>query len=278
MTSDDPRRLIDDGGDDVLVTSVRAARRDEPAVDVDALLAALGEPDGSGGGEAPTPASNLGVAGGLGRVAGVALGLVFVVGLSIAWTLGSDEPMPSDPPRSATTSASELGARALEGGEPASVEPASAEPASAEPASAEPVSVEPASAEPVSVDAPVTDPAALEHAVEEVAVVEAPRAPHRATERPPAETDALAEGTLLLRARSALARGEANDALVAIEEHRTRFRDGTLAPEREALAIDAFTRLGRDAEARRHARRLLRRWPSSPYAVRARERLRASTP
>ncbi len=81
---------------------------------------------------------------------------------------------------------------------------------------------------------------------------------------------ALAEGTLLLRARRFLGHRDPEAALAAIREHETRFPNGRLASERDAIAIDALRALGRDEEARGRARRLLTRDPTSPYADRAR--------
>jgi len=48
-------------------------------------------------------------------------------------------------------------------------------------------------------------------------------------------------------------------------EHRRRFGDGTLAQEREVLAIDALTRLGRETNAGDRAARFHSRWPRSAH-------------
>lgn len=87
--------------------------------------------------------------------------------------------------------------------------------------------------------------------------------------RQPAADD-LEEGALLLRARRALAASDPRAALEAVAEHEVRFGAGRLAPEREAIAIDALVGTGRDAAAAARATRFLERWPDSPYAARAR--------
>lgn len=102
---------------------------------------------------------------------------------------------------------------------------------------------------------------------------------HRAIGRAqpqPAErraSDELAEGSVLLRARRALAAGDLAAALAAVHEHEVRFARGRLTPEREAIAIDALVSSGRASEARARAARFLDAWPDSPYAARARRAL-----
>lgn len=88
---------------------------------------------------------------------------------------------------------------------------------------------------------------------------------------PPAEdADALLrEAELLEQARAGVARDPAG-SLRSLDDHRDGFPDGQLTAEREILAIDALVRLGRADEARARARSFLARFPSSPYAERAR--------
>ena len=83
----------------------------------------------------------------------------------------------------------------------------------------------------------------------------------------------LQEGAVLLRARRALGRHAPEVALLACEEHAQTFAQGRLAPEREAIAIDALHALGRDDQARARAERFIARWPESAYADRARRAL-----
>lgn len=83
----------------------------------------------------------------------------------------------------------------------------------------------------------------------------------------------LQEGAVLLRARRALSRHEPEAALLACDEHAQTFAQGRLAPEREAIAIDALNALGRAEQARARAERFIARWPESAYADRARRAL-----
>ncbi len=80
-----------------------------------------------------------------------------------------------------------------------------------------------------------------------------------------------AERALLDVARSALARGEAAEALAATERHAHEYPDGALVEEREALAIKALVALGRMGEARTRAHSLEQRFPNglTIHAVKA---------
>lgn len=91
--------------------------------------------------------------------------------------------------------------------------------------------------------------------------------------QPTASELELQEGAVLLRARRALSRHEPEVALLACEEHAQTFAQGRLAPEREAIAIDALHALGRVDQARARAERFIARWPASAYADRARRAL-----
>jgi hypothetical protein len=72
---------------------------------------------------------------------------------------------------------------------------------------------------------------------------------------------------LLDRAREALARGAAQRALRVLGRHRARFAHGTLAPEAEALRIEALAQLG-DARARSAAQRFISTYPAHPLRER----------
>src|SRR5690606_6580416 len=78
--------------------------------------------------------------------------------------------------------------------------------------------------------------------------------------------DLAAEGQLLDRARSALARGDVDAALAAIAEHARSFGRGQLAEAREALAVQALVEAGRSDEARARAARFHKAFPASAYA------------
>ena len=81
---------------------------------------------------------------------------------------------------------------------------------------------------------------------------------------PSFETDPAAELALIRHAQAAL-RSDPAEALRTTVEHRRRFGDGTLAQEREVLAIDALTRLGRETNAGDRAARFHSRWPRSAH-------------
>jgi outer membrane protein assembly factor BamD (BamD/ComL family) len=74
------------------------------------------------------------------------------------------------------------------------------------------------------------------------------------------------EAQLLLGARGALRSGDCKGALEKLEETRTRFPNGALSQEREALAIEALACAGRDVEAADRAAAFLREYPASPHA------------
>jgi hypothetical protein len=61
----------------------------------------------------------------------------------------------------------------------------------------------------------------------------------------------------LLEQALELETSDPHGALASLEAHRDRFPDGSLAPEREVLTIRVLLRLGRRAEARARAARLL---------------------
>jgi hypothetical protein len=79
------------------------------------------------------------------------------------------------------------------------------------------------------------------------------------------------EIALLLRARRALAAGDAARALAVLERHRRRWPAGELLQEREVLTIQALAAAGSRAEARQRADAFLARFPSSTLAVTVRQ-------
>jgi hypothetical protein len=93
-------------------------------------------------------------------------------------------------------------------------------------------------------------------------------------ERPPAAAasstasdDALArERQVIEKARSALARGDADGALAAASEHARAFPRGQLSEAREAIAVRALAHAGRHQEARMRADRFRRTFPGSMYS------------
>lgn len=105
---------------------------------------------------------------------------------------------------------------------------------------------------------------------------DAPKAAPAASTAPAhaASTEALssrglaAERALLDIARSALARGEAGEALAATSRHGHEYPDGALVEEREAIAVKALVALGRKEEARKRVQALEQRFPTG-LSVRA---------
>jgi hypothetical protein len=111
----------------------------------------------------------------------------------------------------------------------------------------------------------LSEPAALPTTAVEPEPAAAAGAPESETSTPsPAPAAGPTEGALLLRARRALASDPAS-TLALTEEDATRFPAGALAPEREVLAIEALTGLGRVPEARARFATFRARYPQSPH-------------
>jgi hypothetical protein len=96
-------------------------------------------------------------------------------------------------------------------------------------------------------------------------------APGQAQARAPAHGNAPStrESALLQRAQSALASDPAR-ALALTDQHRSSFPAGALSEEREAIAIQALRRLGREPEARARAARFETKYPNSVHRSRVR--------
>ena len=75
------------------------------------------------------------------------------------------------------------------------------------------------------------------------------------------------ESQLLQRAQGALT-GDPARALALTDQHRRSFPTGALREEREAIAIQALRRLGREPEARARAARFETRYPNSVHRSR----------
>jgi len=82
-----------------------------------------------------------------------------------------------------------------------------------------------------------------------------------------AEDPFVAEDRLIRQARAALPNDPAL-ALSLTSAHARRFPDGTLEQEREVIAIEALTKLGRDSEARERAATFTQHHPTSAYRAR----------
>jgi hypothetical protein len=81
------------------------------------------------------------------------------------------------------------------------------------------------------------------------------------------DEDLARERQVIDKARSALARGDAQAALSAVAEHAGSFRRGQLAEMREAVAVQALVRAGKSPEARARAERFHRAFPGSMYGA-----------
>jgi hypothetical protein len=100
-------------------------------------------------------------------------------------------------------------------------------------------------------------------------------APAEPVRRAAPQTDPLTrEAAMLEQARAALDH-DPRGALTLLDAHRREFPAGTLAMERELVAVDALSRLGRSADARSRGEALLRAAPDSIYATRVRTMLAA---
>ena len=82
----------------------------------------------------------------------------------------------------------------------------------------------------------------------------------------PAESPVMAPTEVqLLRQAQASLKGNPAGALTLCAEHQRRFPGGVLGQERDVLAIDALSKLGRKAEARARADRFLLAYPTSAH-------------
>jgi hypothetical protein len=84
----------------------------------------------------------------------------------------------------------------------------------------------------------------------------------RSASQGPTEAPQMSEAELLLKARQQM-RSDPAAALRLLDEHGARFEQGLLVPEREALAIDALRKLGRDGAAEQRLSAFRTRYPES---------------
>jgi hypothetical protein len=80
----------------------------------------------------------------------------------------------------------------------------------------------------------------------------------------PAKPSGPSEAVLLQRAQAAL-RSDPARALALTQEHRQRFPRGQLSQEREVIAIEALSRLGRAGEATKRAESFEKSYPGSAH-------------
>jgi hypothetical protein len=85
-------------------------------------------------------------------------------------------------------------------------------------------------------------------------------------------SDAREESQIIASARSLLRTGNAAAALQLLDRASSRFPDGILVQEREALRIEALSALGRTSDARALADAFMRAYPNSPHVSRVKGR------
>jgi hypothetical protein len=76
------------------------------------------------------------------------------------------------------------------------------------------------------------------------------------------------ETALLSQARGQLRQGDPSGALATLNLSRSKFPDGVLAQEREALTIEALSRSGQTDEAKQREQSFVREHPDSPHSQR----------
>lgn len=252
MNDRDPRRLLDaNETEPVLRDALAAARARAPSEAQLARIAALlPRPGDLGGGgssgsapKAPPVATGSTLSG---AAIGAALG-VLVVGAGLAWQAAHEAP-PSTNERAAMTAAAPLASSS---------------------ASSVPVArlaVPSALATAARAARPIERPTVDSTAPETIDAPEAPAPLPEASAPAPAApvVDAETEAHFLDRARAALDTAPAQ-ALSLTEEHARRFPSGALAQEREVVAIEALSRLGRVEAARQRAQRFLAAFPGSVH-------------
>ena len=117
---------------------------------------------------------------------------------------------------------------------------------------------------------PVGDPAAEGPRSVKVAAHSAPR-PNAVAAAALAENARASqlreESAMILDARRVLRAGDPARALTLLDAARTRFPDGGLVQEREALTIEALVRSGQRALATKRAEAFLRDYPKSPHGA-----------
>jgi hypothetical protein len=126
-----------------------------------------------------------------------------------------------------------------------------------------PVAVERASPPPPPAAKAEPPPIAPKATVVAAQVTEAPT-PARATAPSTSGSRLAAEITAIDQMKSALAAGDAADALRRVDAYRAAFPTGTLAAEATALRVEALARAGRRDDARAELARLRAGHPESP--------------
>jgi len=89
--------------------------------------------------------------------------------------------------------------------------------------------------------------------------------PQSAPPRERTGQELAAESAILDIARTAIARGEADHAIAAVDRHASTFPQGVLREEREALGVKALVLAGRADDARARAAQFRAKYPESLF-------------
>jgi len=237
--SGDPTRLTDGSeAPEELRNLLSAAREDVPtesqlkrvATRLGPLLGGAAIGTAAGAGAASTSGATAGATGGmaLGVKVGAALVAAGLVGGGAIWVATRGNAPPPAPLRSAPVAA-------------------------------------PAPATPPAAHRLVVPPAASAAVEQQAKPAPQPSKPARpATAGDSAKKVAPPEASLLHSAQSAL-KTDPHRALALVEEHRRLYPHGALSQEREVIAIEALTRLGRTSEAQKKASDFKQRYPDSAH-------------
>ena len=283
--AEDPVRLFDESGSELLKSLLSAAREEGPnPAALASTLTAIGVGSGviavasasSGLASASNAGSALAVHGAVGAAslgsakaaAGITLlvvakwlGAGAVLGLmatSAIYAVSAPQPTPAPQPAAASKNDGAPRPIATEAHFVAQAIAAAPPEARAEPASSAAPALASASAPAPVASAPAAPPIAATQSPISVPAEVDPRAP------------LAAELALLDAARQALAAGNASSALRSLDDYDARFERPNLAPEALYLRLEALTLQGDTPGTQAVARRLLRSYPSGPHAARAR--------
>lgn len=248
----DPPRLAA-STDELLRGALEAGKADLPsAAELAALAAKLGPIVGGGPG---APGGGSPAAGGAGAMSGAAK-LAAVVGLGAAVALGGAAYLGAFSPAAPTSGSAIATASA------SASATASANATASASASANAMANAMANASTTTSAMASATAGARAGTAASARVASPASAPSATAERTPEPLEP--EATLLGRAQDAL-RSDPARALALCERHARDYPGALLGQEREVIAVDALTKLGRTAEAKARARRFRDQHPSSSH-------------
>jgi hypothetical protein len=250
----EPKRWIEEGPPEVVGRLLAAAEAEKPSESsLRRVLVGVGAGLGATG-----AAATAGAVATAGTGAALATGKAVAAGAWVKWVFLSVAAV------GAGTAAVRQASKSSEA--PAAVLTAATAPKSAPLATLVTPSVAATGAAPPAVEEP-----AVEEPRKPPVVVASKPAPTPGAVEAPIDAERLAEEVRAVdRARSALASGRAAETLAALDEYDARFGGRRFAPEALYLRMQALLSLGRKAEARSVAERLVRGFPKSPHTARAR--------